>query len=85
VHQVWVAADVGSTIVNPSGALNQAPGSVIDGLSAAWRQEFTIDRGRAQQGNFDAYPLLRFTEAPRHPAPLEPDASSAATARASLR
>jgi isoquinoline 1-oxidoreductase beta subunit len=64
VHKVWVAADVGSTIINPSGALNQVQGSVIDGLSAAWLQEITIDRGRTQQSNFDSYPLLRFNDAP---------------------
>ena len=64
VHQVWVAADVGSTIINPSGALNQVQGSVIDGLSSALLQEITIDRGRTQQANFDTYPLLRFTDAP---------------------
>jgi isoquinoline 1-oxidoreductase beta subunit len=64
VRQVWVAADVGSTIINPSGAINQVQGSVIDGLGAAWLQEIIIDRGRAQQANFDSYPLLRCTEAP---------------------
>jgi len=64
VHKVWVAADVGSTIINLSGALNQVQGSVIDGLSAAWLQEITIDRGRTQQSNFDSYPLLRFNDAP---------------------
>jgi isoquinoline 1-oxidoreductase subunit beta len=64
VHKVWVAVDVGSTIVNPSGATNQAQGSVIDGLSAAWLQEITIDRGRAQQSNFAEYPLLRAPDAP---------------------
>jgi len=64
VRKVWVAADVGSTIINPSGALNQVQGSVIDGLGAAWLQEITIDRGRAQQANFDAYPLLRINDAP---------------------
>ena len=65
VPKVWVAADVGSTIINPSGALNQVQGSVIDGLSGAWLQEITIERGRAQQANFDAYPLLRITDAPQ--------------------
>ncbi len=64
VHKIWVAADVGSTIINPSGAINQVQGSVIDGLGAALLQEITIDRGRTQQGNFDNYPLLRITEAP---------------------
>ena len=65
VPKVWVAADVGSTIINPSGALNQVQGSVIDGLSGAWLQEITIDRGRAQQANFDAYSLLRINDAPQ--------------------
>ena len=65
VHKVWVAVDVGSTIVNPSGALNQAQGSVIDGLSAAWLQEITIDRGRTQQANFNDYQLLRSPDAPQ--------------------
>jgi len=64
VHKVWVAADIGSTIVNPSGALNQAQGSVIDGLSAALLQEITIDRGRTQQSNFADYSLLRSPDAP---------------------
>ncbi|HUJ44998.1 MAG TPA: xanthine dehydrogenase family protein molybdopterin-binding subunit [Opitutaceae bacterium] len=64
VDKVWVAADVGSTIVNPSGAVNQVQGSVIDGLGAAWRQEIIIDRGRAQQSNFDTYALARITDAP---------------------
>jgi isoquinoline 1-oxidoreductase beta subunit len=64
VYKVWVAADVGSTIINPSGAINQVQGSVIDGLGAAWLQEITIDRGRTQQANFDDYPLLRCTDAP---------------------
>jgi len=64
VHKVWVAADVGSTIVNPSGATNQVQGSVIDGIGAAWRQEITIDRGRTQQSNFDTYALPRITDAP---------------------
>jgi isoquinoline 1-oxidoreductase subunit beta len=64
VTQVTVAADVGP-IVNLSDAENQVQGAVIDGLSAAWTQEITIDRGRVVQGNFDDYPLLRGNDAPR--------------------
>ncbi len=64
VHKVWVAGDVGSTIINPFGALNQVQGSVIDGIGEALYQEITIDRGRVQQGNFHDHPLIRMTEVP---------------------
>jgi isoquinoline 1-oxidoreductase beta subunit len=64
VDRVVAACDVGSQIINPSGAENQIEGSVVDGLSAAWLQESEIDGGRVVQGNFDTYPLLRITEAP---------------------
>lgn len=64
VHRVTVVSDVGP-IMNLSGAENQVQGSIIDGLSGAWLQEVTIERGRVQQANFDTYPLLRITETPQ--------------------
>ncbi|MFW6093969.1 MAG: molybdopterin cofactor-binding domain-containing protein [Pseudomonadota bacterium] len=64
VHRVTVAADVGP-IVNLSGAENQVQGSVIDGLSAMLEQRITFEDGRARETNFDEYPLLRLSRAPR--------------------
>ena len=64
VDKVWVAADVGSQIVNPAGAINQVQGSVLDGLSGALHQQITIEGGAVQQSNFTDYPLMRINEAP---------------------
>jgi isoquinoline 1-oxidoreductase beta subunit len=63
VHKIWVAADIGP-IVNMSGAENQVQGSVIDGLSTAMGLAITFENGRAEQTNFDKYPLIRIDKAP---------------------
>ena len=59
VEKVWVAGDIGSTIINPSMAENQAQGAVLDGISEALGQEITFEAGRTRQSNFHEYPLLR--------------------------
>jgi isoquinoline 1-oxidoreductase beta subunit len=64
VDKVWVAGDVGRQIVNPFGALNQAQGAAIDGISVALFQKITIENGAAVENNFDGYPLLRMRDAP---------------------
>ena len=63
VDKVWVVGDVGSTIINPTGALNQCQGAAIDGISQALGAKITIDRGRVEQ-TFAQYPLLRMYQAP---------------------
>ena len=64
VNKVWVAGDIGSQIVNLSGADNQVQGAVLDGIAQALGQEITIERGRTVQSNFHDFPLLRLTQAP---------------------
>jgi len=64
VERVVVAGDVGSQIVNPSGAENQVAGAIVDGLSAAALQEINIAQGRVVNGNFNDYHLLRIADAP---------------------
>jgi isoquinoline 1-oxidoreductase beta subunit len=64
VHAVWAVGDIGRQIINPSNAVNQVQGSVIDGLSEAFEQEITIARGRVEQSNFNDFPLLRLTHSP---------------------
>lgn len=64
VDKVWVVGDVGSHIINPGNAENNAQGSVIEGLGSALSMEITIENGQTVQSNFHNYRLLRLTQAP---------------------
>jgi isoquinoline 1-oxidoreductase beta subunit len=64
VKKVWCSADVGSQIVNPSGALNQVQGAILHGLSMALHEEITFAEGRTEQSNFSDYAVLRMSEVP---------------------
>ena len=65
VNKVWAVGDVGRPIINPSGALQQVQGSVIDGLSHLGDAEITIEGGRVVQSNFLEFTPLRIRQAPR--------------------
>jgi len=64
INKIWVAADVGSTIINPSGAENIIQGGMIDGLSELMSQEITVDKGKVVQTNYNQHGMIRFTQAP---------------------
>jgi isoquinoline 1-oxidoreductase beta subunit len=64
VNKVWVAADVGSQIVNPSGADNIVQGGVIDGMSELMSQKITVEKGRVVQTNYHQHGMMRLAQAP---------------------
>ncbi|HTA43143.1 MAG TPA: molybdopterin cofactor-binding domain-containing protein [Bryobacteraceae bacterium] len=64
VTRIWVAADVGHTIINPSGAENICQGAVIDGLSEMMSNEITVEKGRVVQTNFHQHGMVRMAQAP---------------------
>jgi isoquinoline 1-oxidoreductase beta subunit len=63
VDKVWIAADVGSHIINPTGAQNQVQGAALDGISQALTR-INIENGRTVQSNFHDFALLRINQAP---------------------
>jgi isoquinoline 1-oxidoreductase beta subunit len=64
VERVVCVIDCGQ-VVNPDTVRAQLEGGVMFGLSAALGNEITIANGRVQQGNFNDFPPLRMSEAPR--------------------
>jgi isoquinoline 1-oxidoreductase subunit beta len=63
VHRVTCAVDCGQTI-NPDTIRAQMESSIVYGLTAALRGQIRIDGGRAVEGNFDTYPMLRINQMP---------------------
>ncbi|HUY81210.1 MAG TPA: molybdopterin cofactor-binding domain-containing protein [Acidobacteriaceae bacterium] len=64
VHHVWAVTDVGSQIINPSGARAQVEGSIIEGIGHTVLQ-VTLAGGHTEQHNFPQYPLPRIKNAPQ--------------------
>jgi len=63
VHRVVGAIDCGMA-VNPDSVLAQMQGCINMGLSAALKEEITVENGRVSQSNFHDYEVLRMAEAP---------------------
>jgi len=64
VERVVCAMDCGQ-VVNPDGVRAQLEGGVTFGTSAVLGNEITIANGRVEQSNFNNFPSLRMSEAPR--------------------
>ena len=63
LKKVYCAVDCG-ILVNKSGALNQAVGSIVDGLGHAMYGNLTFKDGAAEQNNFNTFRLIRIGEVP---------------------
>jgi isoquinoline 1-oxidoreductase beta subunit len=64
VHRVVVVSDIGP-VVDMAGAEAQAQGASVDGFSTAMGLQITIENGRIQQQNYNAYPMLRIPFTPK--------------------
>ena len=63
VERVVCAVDCGH-VVNPLSVAEQMEGGVVYGLTSALYGQITIDKGRAVEGNFDTYQMLRLHQMP---------------------
>jgi isoquinoline 1-oxidoreductase beta subunit len=64
LNRVWVVGDVGSQIMNPSGAENLSQGAVVDGLSELMSQEITVENGKVMQTNYHQHGMMRMAQVP---------------------
>ncbi len=63
VEKIWVVADVGPIILNPTTAHAQVEGAVIEGVGQL-TGEIRFERGRAVQANLTDFRLMRMPAAP---------------------
>jgi isoquinoline 1-oxidoreductase beta subunit len=63
VDRIVAAVDCGP-VVNPDSVKAQIEGGVIEGLSAALKEEIKFSNGGVKTDNFDDYKIIRMSEIP---------------------
>ena len=63
VRKIWQVIDCG-TVVHPDGALAQAEGAALWGLSLALHESTRIENGQVADRNLDSYSPLRMADVP---------------------
>ncbi|MDJ0907255.1 MAG: molybdopterin-dependent oxidoreductase [Woeseiaceae bacterium] len=63
VKKLWQSIDCG-TVVHPSGAMNQAEGATLWGLSLALHEGTAFEDGEVRDQNLDTYRPLRMADVP---------------------
>jgi isoquinoline 1-oxidoreductase beta subunit len=71
IRRIVTGIDCGYA-VNPDNITAQLQGSVVYALTAGLWGEITIKDGHAEQGNFDAYRMMRLREMPKVEAVIAP-------------
>ena len=64
VRRVSAAVDCG-TVIHPDTARQQVEGAIIMGLSAAMREEITLNNGAVTEQGFLDYPIFTMADTPR--------------------
>ncbi len=63
VHRLWVVADIGE-IIQADGAVSQLEGGAIQSTSWALKEQAHWNSNNITSIDWDAYPILRFSEVP---------------------
>ncbi|MEO3868551.1 molybdopterin cofactor-binding domain-containing protein [Nonomuraea sp. B12E4] len=63
VRRLTIAVDVGR-VVNPDGVRNQIEGGATQAASWTLKERVRFDRRRITSGDWESYPILRFSETP---------------------
>ncbi|WP_395105844.1 molybdopterin cofactor-binding domain-containing protein [Actinomadura sp. SCN-SB] len=62
-RRLTIAVDVGR-VVNPDGVRNQIEGGAVQATSWTLKERVRFDRRRITSGDWESYPILRFSETP---------------------
>jgi CO/xanthine dehydrogenase Mo-binding subunit len=63
VRNLWVVADIGE-VIHADGAISQLEGGAIQSTSWALKEQAQWDSENITSTDWDAYPILRFSEIP---------------------
>ena len=64
VRRLWVVADIGE-VIHADGAISQLEGGAIQSTSWALKEQAHWDSNNITSTQWDAYPILRFSEVPQ--------------------
>jgi CO/xanthine dehydrogenase Mo-binding subunit len=64
VRRLAMVVDVGR-VVNPDGVRNQIEGGAVQATSWTLKERVRFDRWRITSGDWESYPILRFSEVPQ--------------------